>query len=322
MVELVSVVRFDEEIPLGETARCAPRLPVNENGDIACTVTRLTAPGDCDCYAPGLGPLTPQASNTVFDTALESGYCGPTTPVPNCSDLCACEVLPATGDSLNECLEAVEPAEDAVGWCYIDSEHGNPELIARCANDTQQRIRLLGPAAGDYTFILSCAGSLTPKGRAVGDPCVPEDELNPNFAGYVIDQSTLDLNSPSCGSGVCLVNHFQGRVTCPYGQTVPEGSDTCHVPGTDTRVVGPVAPQLVDRRADLAVTCTCRCDGPGEGPFCSCPSGTECREVLSSLGLPGEEAYVGSYCIPEGAMYDATNPLSPEACLSSAQNCE
>ena len=40
--------------------------------------------------------------------------------------------------------------------------------------------------------------------------------------------------------------------------------------------------------------CTCHCAGPGEGPFCDCPSGFQCLELIEDLETP--EA--GSYCVP------------------------
>src|SRR5512135_3579696 len=55
-------------------------------------------------------------------------------------------------------------------------------------------------------------------GAAVGAPCLPEQELNPMFASFRESEVTVDVSSAQCASGVCLVNHFRGRVSCPYGQ--------------------------------------------------------------------------------------------------------
>lgn len=52
----------------------------------------------------------------------------------------------------------------------------------------------------------------------VGDPCVPEDEYNPDFAGFKVTEENIESRSFQCQTRICLVNHFQGRVSCPLGQ--------------------------------------------------------------------------------------------------------
>jgi hypothetical protein len=52
----------------------------------------------------------------------------------------------------------------------------------------------------------------------VGDPCIPEDEYNPDFAGFKVSEENIESRSFQCSTRICLVNHFQGRVTCPLGQ--------------------------------------------------------------------------------------------------------
>src|ERR1700741_4187664 len=56
----------------------------------------------------------------------------------------------------------------------------------------------------------------------VGDPCVPEDEYDPTFAGFDIKQENIESRSFQCATRICLVNHFQGRVSCPLGQPAPK----------------------------------------------------------------------------------------------------
>ncbi len=51
----------------------------------------------------------------------------------------------------------------------------------------------------------------------VGEPCVPPPESDAASPGFSLSDSSAYQVS-ECGSGVCLVNHFQGRVTCPNGQ--------------------------------------------------------------------------------------------------------
>src|SRR5690349_2867618 len=52
----------------------------------------------------------------------------------------------------------------------------------------------------------------------VGDPCTPEDEYNTQFPGFKLAEENIESRSFQCATRICLVNHFQGRVSCPYGQ--------------------------------------------------------------------------------------------------------
>lgn len=52
----------------------------------------------------------------------------------------------------------------------------------------------------------------------VGDPCVPDEEQDATFPGFNIDESYIESRSFQCATRVCLVNHFQGRTSCPLGQ--------------------------------------------------------------------------------------------------------
>src|SRR6185503_2629823 len=52
----------------------------------------------------------------------------------------------------------------------------------------------------------------------VGDPCTPEDEYSPDFAGFKVTEENIESRSFQCATRICLVNHFQGRVSCPLGQ--------------------------------------------------------------------------------------------------------
>src|SRR5580698_9561177 len=80
-------------------------------------------------------------------------------------------------------------------------------------------------AAG--AFVSMVAGSGCSTGGGVGDPCIPEEEYDPCFQGFSINVVSAETKSFQCLTRVCLVNHFQGRVSCPYGQNA--GSAT--VPG-------------------------------------------------------------------------------------------
>jgi hypothetical protein len=140
----------------------------------------------------------------------------------------------------------------------------------------------------------------------VGESCVPEDEQDAAFPGLRLGDEDADAASDACGGGLCLANHFQGRVSCPYGQPEPKlckddgdcgglgagvrcldaqgtavcspgsgdpsadfetlGARHCYVPGTKTPVAAPVCSQCSARPAERAVYCSCRCGPSSEVP--------------------------------------------------------
>jgi hypothetical protein len=170
----------------------------------------------------------------------------------------------------------------------------------------------------------------------VGDPCTPEDEYQTRFSGYSVKEANVESRSFQCETRVCLVNHFQGRVSCPYGesdeqialrpgagQPLTEG---CSVPGTsgaraEDRIEVQVEPQLVERRAERAVYCSCRCDGPdSNAKYCECPSGYACVELVKDLGL-GSGQLAGSYCVKDGTEYNSTQATGVQ-CSRASANCE
>jgi hypothetical protein len=144
----------------------------------------------------------------------------------------------------------------------------------------------------------------------VGDPCTPEDEYNVNFSGYDPKEVNIESKSFQCETRVCLVNHFQGRVSCKYGQDAPPAAGAmpsasfgnCIVPGSDGTnasnvIQQAVTPQLHDRTADKAVYCSCRCDGDDKSArYCKCPSGYACTHLVDQLPLGGSQL-AGSYCV-------------------------
>ena len=90
--------------------------------------------------------------------------------------------------------------------------------------------------------------------EGIGDPCVPEDEYSPTFSSFALTEVSTESRSFSCQSRLCLVNRFQGRVSCPYGQESGASGDArCTLPGSDEPVTTRVLPQLLDRRAEDAV---------------------------------------------------------------------
>ena len=155
----------------------------------------------------------------------------------------------------------------------------------------------------------------------VGDPCLPEDEYHADFSGFSRSEVGFESGSLQCRTRTCLVNHFQGRVSCPFGQA--EGAldlpaddpRRCRLPGltgddTSDAVVVPVDAWAVDRNPERAVYCSCRCAGPDpKVRYCECPSGYGCEELVKELGVRRKEL-AGSYCVKDGTVFDPTTTRS------------
>lgn len=198
-------------------------------------------------------------------------------------------------------------------------------------------------AALALTLGLSALGC---ESGGVGDPCIPEDEYRQNFNGFASSEVNIESKSFQCETRVCIVNHFQGRVSCPYGQKAadveggaaplpPDDPRRCRIPGTPgtttssidgsniDAITVPVDPQLVERNADNTVYCSCRCDGPDPNArYCECPSGYECTELVRELGLPGRAQLAGSYCVKAGTVYNPRGPLNSQTCTADREQPE
>jgi hypothetical protein len=185
------------------------------------------------------------------------------------------------------------------------------------------RFILTGLTVAVAVVVLSGTGC---QSSGVGDPCTPEQEYDPTFLGYDYHEVGVEPGSFQCLTRLCLVNHFEGRVSCPYGQTAAGTGNSpatagCFTPGLGTAVGGAVLPQCTDRTANLAVYCSCRCkniDGAtGDGAnYCTCPTGFECDPLVSSLGAGLDQGLTGYYCIKSGTAYAST------ASGASATVCE
>jgi hypothetical protein len=166
-----------------------------------------------------------------------------------------------------------------------------------------------------------------PRNLPLGAPCQPSDESLPDFSAFDTDEINFETGHAGCASGVCLLNHFQGRVSCPYGQAAPGDpnqldSPPCLVLDGSERVAVEVAPQLVNRRAEDVATCSCRCASlDGTGPVCPCPIGFECVRLLPFSFGPDDpyRNFMGSYCIKAGTAYDSN--MSRETCDWETQSC-
>jgi len=272
------------------------------------------------------------ARDLVIDYLDHNLFCSPFAEIPlDCDTVCICEVLQAEGSSLHDCQYSITPASNTNGWCYVSPEQGvgAEALVAECLFDTHSRPRFFGNAEPRSEYLLIGAYDAaelppreSPADAALGAPCLPEDEISLDFVGHDEFDASVITDTPECDSGVCVVNHFRGRVSCPYGQTEEEaGSDPqCFQPGSDLAVTTPVQPQLIGRLASSASVCSCRCDGPGPGDFCECPSDMECAPLMGDLGLPGSDALAGSYCIPRGTAYDPATAFA-DRCSMDVANC-
>ncbi|MGH7295488.1 MAG: hypothetical protein ACRELB_11170 [Polyangiaceae bacterium] len=189
----------------------------------------------------------------------------------------------------------------------------------------------------------------------VGDPCVPEAEYSQAFLGFSYKEVNVESKSFQCQTRLCLANHFQGRVTCPYGQSSTgtaagttafdetPGTSACLTPisqavtGVDssgnvqappagvppTAAPGAVLPNCTDRTAQNAVYCSCRCaniDGnTNDGAnYCKCPTGFSCEQLVSAIGNI-DTGITGGYCVKKGTDYTPDSCAAP--CSASAGGC-
>jgi hypothetical protein len=129
----------------------------------------------------------------------------------------------------------------------------------------------------------------------VGDPCTPEDEYNTQFPGFKVQEENIESRSFQCSTRICLVNHFQGRVSCPLGQTL---SDVAFCNPSDG--AGACADsQATCKEADtFAPECTCDPTKTGDcANACGGTSGTVCDPKLkictctSSAKINGTDFY-------------------------------
>jgi hypothetical protein len=143
----------------------------------------------------------------------------------------------------------------------------------------------------------------------VGDQCIPEDEYRENFAGFDISEENIESRSFQCDTRICLVNHFQGRVSCPTGQPAPvncscdPGTDEC-----DSSVCGS------GEKCKLAGTLINSCD-----PRKCSETGADPNNCTQDDG--GNDACDGNKCHPTGRYCQCTSTADcpqtpiPYACV-------
>jgi hypothetical protein len=307
---------------------CLPRpLPVTIEGDVRCTLFRtsyVAGGGDCSCESGS-------TEVSVVEERLELlDRCGGNTGI-DCADYCICRVQRAEGQSADDCMNNRTVSSASVGWCYVDPVHGrgSGELVSDCPATQTRIIRVLPEEAVSTNYVLACLGGpvllgpTEPGPGPLGTPCFPGLERNHDFNGFSLDEVAFALGSPDCESNTCLVNHFQGRASCPYGQTSEQAASdrACFRPGPDGQVTVPVEPQLEARRAEDNVICSCRCNGPDRSAsYCDCPSDMECAPLVPYGIAPNSGAYVGGYCIKKGTRYDPEDP-NINLCNLADRNC-
>ena len=184
---------------------------------------------------------------------------------------------------------------------------------------------LVSACGGSGTLTLSTPLVGTDGGVVtVGTPCTPAQENLPMFGGFDLGEVSVESSSgqPS-GGAVCIAYHFQGRVSCPYGQSSTSQASSCSTPEGQP-VTASVPPQCLDRRAAGVVVWSCRCanvhgatdDG---STYCECPSGTTCTQSVVAIGAdPGN--LTGAYCLPTTAFFDAAHACSAQ-CDPVAHPC-
>lgn len=315
---LGKVARRIEEIRSG-AGLCLPwLLPLDTDGTAACRIFTTSADASCACGSPNRAPTTAAVRAAILAKAKTDAEWGGSN-APPFDDSCVCEDLEATGKGLATCLATDEPATD--GWCYVSPDQGIGTLETPCQTDVQATVRFAGSAApteDEHAYIVcSDAAEIDAEKRPLGAVCIPSDERDPTFSGFQPNEVVVDTASTMCASGTCVVEVFLGRVSCPLGNAFNE--NTCWVPGSNEPVVARVPSQLQSRPPSEGSTCSCRCDGPGDGPFCACGEGFDCVPLVADLGLPGDEL-AGSYCVPHGAASEHHVPGEP-SCDENPDNC-
>ncbi len=153
-------------------------------------------------------------------------------------------------------------------------------------------VGLVGVAAVGLLPLACTAG-------AVGQPCIPEDEYSFRFPGFKLSEDVIESRSFQCATRICLVNHFQGRVSCPLGQSAPKdknGEESCEperdgnqnfvegqgscADGFSCVLAGSSSPSCDVSKGQDVANAFCEAQGAGSkcntAGFCECASNTDC----------------------------------------------
>lgn len=153
----------------------------------------------------------------------------------------------------------------------------------------------------------------------VGDPCVPEDEYNTQFPGFKVQEENIESRSFQCSTRICLVNHFQGRVSCPLGQ----GPVTACNDPSDTSC--PNGGECVESTT-LTPECTCKA-GDTAGCAAACGNGLVCDPKLNICTCTSSAtiANVNYFCSPlDPSCKDplCTRVLKSYVCYDKKKGCQ
>jgi hypothetical protein len=292
-------------------------LSTDSSGQAQCAVLFVLASGDA-CGADGLSAAAPDVAASV--EGLDQ--------IPTSQAVC---VLPQLASA--EWVNGSCAGSSNAGWCYLTGAAAGscPQIIVTSATGVPPSGALAVLACGETSPSVAPQGTSS---AAVGTACTPSQESSATFAGFNYHELTLDENNPACGGDVCLVNHFQGLTSCPYGQQQDGGapsdaSAACTVPGSSMPVTpnSPTAgqevePECVDRQASATVYCSCRCSntaGQTEdgATYCACPSGYTCTQVVPAS--QADDPRAGGYCIKSGTAYKA--PACTAQCDATQNDC-
>lgn len=144
----------------------------------------------------------------------------------------------------------------------------------------------------------------------VGDPCTPEQEYVAHFTGFDIAEAYVESRSFPCATRICLVNHFQGRISCPLGQSAADmracdGPDDtscgdgieCTAAETFTPPCDPCDPSQDSACSPVARPPGLTCDP--DRNICTCDSSQSPK--LSLDGASYACAYFDPTCVPSSS---------------------
>jgi hypothetical protein len=165
-------------------------------------------------------------------------------------------------------------------------------------HDLMTRSIVCGLLALTFVGVIGVA-PLACQSGGVGDPCTPEDEYNAQFTGFNVAEENIEPLSFQCSTRICLVNHFQGRVSCPLGQPALAPMDFCKQNPDSTQDCG--APPA---------------SGGTQQPCSTCPDPSQAC-VLSQSYAP--------QCTCDPTVTDPTNPMvcaGNPGCAGVSGNCD
>jgi hypothetical protein len=177
---------IDRIQPSRGSGSCLPSdVPIDDEGRLLCRLVEVRRPPrPTACVgSPGRADPAPELADSVLRHMRDLDLCGSDGSL--CDTLSLCEILPAQGEALANCLNASDadlgnvPGADptSFGYCYIDTMTdtdgdgvveceaggplddciGNPEVVADCPATQRRLVRLVGPP--DPTSPLPWPGS-------------------------------------------------------------------------------------------------------------------------------------------------------------------